>query len=238
MNLSVIVSSKRSNDIDYLISKLNLESILKSKGEIIFVLYEKTYTNQEFKNENIVVLLDQRNGIYSSYNAGIQASSRDLYLILGDDDKLCLEGLEINQLIRQFNFDILIFDVYKNNKVVSGFFPERIKTTVLGVFPSHTGGLIIRKELHNEYGFYDLNFKILADQLFFIQSILSKKNLIYIPKLLSLVGNEGLSSDYQGSLKELRKIIYTLNLNKYSIFATYFMGLKRRVKELWLKLKY
>lgn len=238
MNLSVIVSSKNTNDIDYLISNLNLESILKSKGEIIFVLYEKTYTNQEFKNENIVVLLNQRNGIYSSYNAGIQSSSRDTYLILGDDDQLCLNGQEIGSLIDKNNFDILIFDIYKNNKVVSGFFPERLRTTVLGIFPSHTGGLIIRKQLHSEYGFYDLNFKILADQLFLIHCILSKKNLIYIPKLLSIVGSEGLSSDYQKSLKELRKIIHTLNLNKSSILITHIMGLKRRLKELCRKLKY
>ena len=57
---------------------------------------------------------------------------------------------------------IICWDQLKKKKIYSGFYPEKINYK-FNIFPSHSLGLIVKKKLHNEIGYYDTNFDFCAD---------------------------------------------------------------------------
>ena len=168
----------------------------------------------------------------------IKLSTKEFYLILGDDDIFLGNISLINNLLAKSDFDLYVFNVIKNRKVVKGYFPSKLYTTVLGIFPSHTGGMLIKNELHSEFGFYSLKFKVLADQLFLLGCILKNKVIKYESAVISIVGEKGFSSNYDMSILELRKIIHELRLGIVPLCFSYILQCKRRIRNKWGKLKF
>jgi glycosyltransferase involved in cell wall biosynthesis len=230
MNLSVIVASKRFNDIDDLIDRINIRSLIDNGAEVLFVLFDDSF-KFEFHSPNIQIITSQKKGIYASYNVGIKNSRNEFYLILGDDDYLISNSKVISSVVGTVDSDIAVFDVVKKYKIVSGFFPRRINSTVLGIFPSHTGGMLIKKSLHSELGYYDEELKYLSDQLFLINCIQQRKSILHFNIIMSIIGSQGISSSYLATLVELRLIIKKLGLGYRTYVISYYLFVKRFLKD-------
>jgi hypothetical protein len=236
MNLSIIVASKNYNSIDSLIERINLKPLLFSGCELIFIFFDKDYVVSTLEETGLIqVLTNNCDGIYASYNSGIKIVKTDYYLIFGDDDKFCGDALFLRSILIGNSFDLFVFDVVKNNRIIKGYFPAKIFSSVLGVFPSHSGGMIIKKSLHSEFGFYENIFKYLADQFFLIQCILNNKRIKYVPYIISNIGSEGFSSNYYKALIDLRIIILNLNLGLFPFLYSFYLQYKRFLSDLWRK---
>jgi hypothetical protein len=235
--LSIVLCSKNYNNIDFLLEKTNLNK-LDDIIEIVIVLFKDSYKNTT-KRKNIIIINGEKNGIYSSYNQGIKHSKNKYYLIVGDDDYLLHPVLLMNYIKNNLlNHDMIFFSIKKNEKIVKGFNLSKIKTTILGIFPSHTCGIIIKKKLHEEFGYYNLKYKLLADQFFILMYFQKRSKILYVDKYFFQVGYEGASSNYFKSLDELSEINNELKINKKFIFLKPYLTLKRKFKIFWEKLKF
>ncbi len=235
--LSIVLCSKNYNNIDFLLEKTNLNKV-DDIIEIVIVLFKDSYKNTT-NRKNIIIISGEKNGIYSSYNQGIKHSKNEYYLIVGDDDYLLHPVMLMNYFKKNLlTHDMIFFSIKKNKKIVKGFNLNKIKTTILGIFPSHTCGTIIKKKLHEELGYYNLKYKLLADQFFILMYFQKKNKILYVDKYFFQVGNKGASSNYIKSLDELSEINNELKINKKFIFLKPYLTLKRKFKILWEKLKF
>ena len=93
----------------------------------------------------------------------------------------------------------------KKKKIYSGFYPEKINYK-FNIFPSHSLGLIVKKKLHNEIGYYNTNFHFCADYDFLYKIV--KKNY----KWKATKKNEVLGKFYTHGISEnlniFKKIYY------------------------------
>lgn len=209
-NTTIIIPSKNFNDPYILIEKTGLLKIYKSIN-LIFVFYESCKFSNFLDYSKISIIENSNGGIYDSYNKAIKQVGTEYYIIIGDDDKLIDEVVFLNVLS---NVNLAIYDVYilgilKNNKAVIGFYPENIGKYIFGSFPSHSGGMIVRVNLHEKYGYYNLKYMRLADQLFFNTLFINNVRILDIKAIAFSIGSEGYSSDYFATLREL----YRMNLD-------------------------
>ena len=64
----------------------------------------------------------------------------------------------------------------------------------LGISSSHSVATLINKKLHTSVGFYDLRFKMCADQYFVKQSYYHDKKVVYVDFISGKFNNTGYSS--------------------------------------------
>tara|TARA_B100000242_G_scaffold290606_1_gene262318 strand:- start:636 stop:1364 length:729 start_codon:yes stop_codon:yes gene_type:complete len=197
MNLTIVLLSK--NDDEKLISFLESFRNASPKCQLLVMDYGRkrklfnTFINEK---EKIQIIHNQNKGIYTSINKSLELIKTDYYLVLGLDDQLELGLIDsLQKTLYETKVDLLFAGVTKANKNL--LFLKTDKKTILngptGVFPSHTGGIAIRKKLHDQFGKYSLDFKVTAD-LFFISICLKGGSTSKLFKnYLCNVGSQGFS---------------------------------------------
>lgn len=181
-------------------------------------------------SNHIHFLSSPDDGIYSALNEAIRQSKSPYYIVAGLDDTLytnslrqlidCLSSQPLN------NFGVLTFPVKVNNKTLH---PKRwypLHLSVRGLLASHSVGTVIRKSVHEDFGYYDESYKILADSLFIKKSFLGGVKFIHFQKpIMGEFSTEGISSKYH-SLRLLEAYDYNVSSGS-SVF----------VQSLWLALR-
>ncbi|EKE20714.1 MAG: glycosyl transferase family 2 [uncultured bacterium] len=173
----------------------NYEWIVIDGGSI-----DKTLEILDKYKSNISVLISEKdNGVYSAMNKGIKLSKGEYLLFLNGGDYL----FENKILKKIFHRDLYTGDILygnccvlkKDNSSVILDFPRKInKYFFLDDCINHQS-TFIRRKLFDEYGYYNENYKILADiekwNAFLDKGIIFKK----IPLVVSNFKNfDGLSS--------------------------------------------
>ena len=161
--LNVINSLKKQSykNFEHIIidggSKKNILNILKKNKKLI-----KIYVSEK------------DNGIYDAINKGIKLSKGSVIGILNADDIYYSNTLKIaNKYFSNYNIDFLFGSVFKD-RLLHGFWPKKIWYK-FNIYPAHSCGFFVKKNVHKKIGLYDTTFKYSSDRDF-IYKIL-KKNL-------------------------------------------------------------
>lgn len=173
------VQSQSYKDIEYIVidggSKDNtLEFINQYKEIIDYSVSEKD------------------NGLYDAMNKGIEKATGDVIGFLNSDDLFC-DDMAVEKVMNVFNenskIDSVYADIYyvdQNNtdKIVRKWITGKQKTFKKGWHPAHPT-LYIKKKVYNQYGGFNLKFKLASDfeiMLRFIEKY--KISTIYLPEPL------------------------------------------------------
>ena len=173
------VQSQSYKDIEYIVidggSKDNTLELINQYKEII------DYTVSE-----------KDNGLYDAMNKGIEKATGDVIGFLNSDDLFC-DDMAVEKVMNVFNenskIDSVYADIYyvdQNNtdKIVRKWITGKQKTFKKGWHPAHPT-LYIKKKVYNQYGGFNLKFKLASDfeiMLRFIEKY--KISTIYLPEPL------------------------------------------------------
>ena len=173
------VQSQSYKDIEYIVidggSKDNTLELINQYKEII------DYSVSE-----------KDNGLYDAMNKGIEKATGDVIGFLNSDELFC-DDMAVEKVMNVFNenskIDSVYADIYyvdQNNtdKIVRKWITGKQKTFKKGWHPAHPT-LYIKKKVYNQYGGFNLKFKLASDfeiMLRFIEKY--KISTIYLPEPL------------------------------------------------------
>jgi glycosyltransferase involved in cell wall biosynthesis len=148
-------------------------------------------------NIDLTLISENDNGIYDAINKGIKLSKYNYYLVCGSDDYLFPNTIEnLNKLINaNLLFDFYAMSFQMNNKV---HFPKKYTSWLYGMrgmSSCHSVALLINKNLHTKFGFYNLSFPIFADQLFVQDAFYQGSTILHCRDIVSgIYSTNGISS--------------------------------------------
>lgn len=194
----------------------------------------------KFMNK-IKIISETDKGIFDAMNKGIKNSTGDIIGILNSDDILAHENV-FSKIVKTFektncegiysNLYILDKDL---NKVLRKFKAKK-GNYKLGWYPPHPT-LYVLKKIYNNYGYYNLDYKIASDYDFMIRIMKNKIKLSYIKDCLVYMRGGGISTDglngYKKSFNESIKVLknngikfpYLVNfIRTFNIFNQVFAG--------------
>ena len=165
------------NNIQVIVPAYNLEQVscFLSNYEIIdysFIFVLPSTERISNLNSQHVFINQSGKGIYNAINKGIKYSKSKFYLVCGCDDHIdlnILNTIDINFLSDVNVFPVLIKDLLH--------LPIRYLITDAhkALISEHSVGTIVRKTIHEKYGFYDEKLKIASDAKFIL--LCSKYNV-------------------------------------------------------------
>lgn len=114
------------------------------------------------------------NGVYDALNKGIRSANTDYYLVMGADDVLFPNAIaEFKEVLGAADPDVVVAAVRAGSKIRRGFRPWRAWLGHSGMVTSHSVGMLIRKSLHKQFGYYSPKYPLLADGYFIKRVCLS-----------------------------------------------------------------
>tara|TARA_B110000971_G_scaffold28239_1_gene25282 strand:- start:3854 stop:4609 length:756 start_codon:yes stop_codon:yes gene_type:complete len=187
------------------------------------------------KNVDYFISKKDRN-MWHAINRGIKVARGEVIGILNSDDVFYKDGLKIarNYFISQ-RLDCLFASVQKK-KVHHGFDLSKIYYK-FNIFPSHSVGFFLKKNIYDKIGMYDDTLKYCSDYDLIFR--LSKKNL----KIGKTSKREVVGKFYPGGMSE--KVNYISNMyyqskvrikNKQNIFYVIFLSILTTIYKYLLKI--
>jgi len=124
-------------------------------------------------------------GIYDAINKGIKLATGDYYLVLGADDSLAPEGVELyRRAALETNADLITGAIELKHGIK---YPKEKFIRIRGMYSvitSHSVGCLIRKSLHKQFGYYSRRYPIAADTEFLLNSYLNGATLAKIYRVV------------------------------------------------------
>lgn len=243
--------------------------MLKSKVSIIIVTYNagstiekaicsvlgQTYRLSEcvvidgLSDDNTVDILEQYSdkityvsekdeGIYDAMNKGLEYATGEWILYLGADDMLELSAIE--DLVQEsYGFDI----VYGNTTFVHHKYDKKKKAAAFfklnrNMICSHQS-LMMRKELIQSLGGFNLDYKITADYDLILRAFFSGCRFRYVDKYISRFAIGGVSSNNYTCDKEWYKLAQAYKLHTcpfliymYKVGRRFLQNVKQEIMKL------
>ena len=148
---------------------------------------------QEYGEKISIFVSEKDKGIYDGLNKGIALATGDLVAFLHSDD-LYANGSVIEKIMKKFNADDSLDGVYgdlvytpKNDtsKVLRYWKSKDFNNSLLkqGWMPAHPT-FVLKKELYEKYGKFDLSFKIASDYDFMLRVLSRGIRVVYLPTTL------------------------------------------------------
>lgn len=117
-------------------------------------------------------------GFYDALNKAVRKSRADYYIVVGADDTLA-EGAITSYLEDAAGADVVLAKVEKNGKICGGFYPKMAWFGHQRVFGgSHSVGMMFKRSLHQELGYYSSRFPLLADG-YFLKKLLRTESVVF-----------------------------------------------------------
>lgn len=195
-----------------------LESIKKQTNknfELIIIDGKSTDRTHEIIQDNLEIINDWISepdfGIYDALNKGVKRSNAEYYLVLGADDELRPDAIQnYTQAINSSSDkpDLISALVSESDRTI---YPKKRLPSLYGhlcYLSQHAVGTLIRKDLHQKYGYYSKKFPIAADQ-FFIKRVGASKasKILYTNFVAGYYSREGVSgTDILGSMTEFFRV--------------------------------
>jgi glycosyltransferase involved in cell wall biosynthesis len=234
MNLITILITTLNSEID-------IRNFLKSLNDqtskcFDFIIVDGGSTDKTIdviKSSNLPynLFVESGLGIYEGINLAIQNCKTEYYLVCGSDDLLDRFAISnINNILNSnSNFDLILFSVLKNNKVQLSKAPNFINKRLgwQSIFSSHSIGTVIRKQLHDTFGLYNTQEKILSDGIFLTEVISKTSNIGVFNITLGEFGQGGTSviNFYDNIFK-----IFKIQIRYYEFLPQIFLLVFRLIK--------
>lgn len=154
--------------------------------------------------ENISTLISEKdNGIYDAINKGIKLASGDIIANLNSDD-FYIDNKVINDVVAALNeakTDLLYADLYyvdtkDTSKIIRYWKSKSYKEGLFlkGWMPPHPT-FFVKKEVYQNYGMFNLEFKSAADYEIMLRFIHRyKASIIYLPRVIVRMRVGGVSN--------------------------------------------
>jgi glycosyltransferase involved in cell wall biosynthesis len=180
---------------------------------------------------DVSILCARDFGIYDALNRGIATITVGYYLVIGADDTLAPDAIANFRAQANVagNPDFVAAGIIQAGRQI---LPKKRLGWLYGMpglASSHSVGLLIKRSLHDRFGFYSSKFPIAADQLFVKNSIRSGASISHAEFIAGEFSIEGTSgSDPIGIITEIFRVqvrterfvslqyfIFALRLTKY-----------------------
>ena len=192
--------------------KRNFKSVLKNKDKSFnYIIVANTNVIKKLKNivKNFffIHIIEEKKtlGLYPAINLALKSNyCNNFYIILGQDDFLTNSNFskEINEEINKKNDqipDILtlkthVTQMFKRKKNLrKENILYKLIVNLRYIFAHHTGGMLIKKNLHKKFGYYNEKYKISSDYLFLKK--IKRKIFIKRTEIISAeIGRHGISA--------------------------------------------
>lgn len=151
-------------------------------------------------------------GIYDGMNKGVKKATGDYILFLNSGDYFSNSTI-LNNIFKKkhYNEDLLIGrQLYINKLGGKGISPKlRVSDFSITYFLSSTiphQATFIKRSLFKKIGYYDINYKVSADWIFWIKAVIENKCTInLINKKISYMEMGGISSDMEKCYQDMSK---------------------------------
>lgn len=186
------------------------------------------------------LIVDSRKdfGIYDALNRAIEISSGDYYIVLGADDLLYPNAIEVYKKECAISGAELVTCPYHIGKTVANVRP-RCWPTIYSQFAyvsGHAVGLAIKKSLHKKVGYYSRSYPIAADQKFILEAINSGAKVHKFNEIIGRFGEGGISSaDSLGALTESLRINIGLGMSAPIQFIIFIAKILKNRKKIFSK---
>ncbi|CAG5079726.1 glycosyltransferase family 2 protein [Parvicella tangerina] len=152
---------------------------------------------QEHTNKFDYWVSEPDNGIYNAMNKGLEHVTGDYVLFLNSGDRLfaqdILEKVSKTGLEADFNYGDLEMEDEHGSWIKK--YPDELTTKYLVNAALPHQGLFIKKEVFDQYGGYNENYKIVSDWLHYAELFVQKKATFKrIPFTVSIFDRSGISS--------------------------------------------
>lgn len=169
---------------------------------------------QSITDLNLKVISQEDFGIYDALNRGIKACTGEFYLVMGADDILFNNAISDYSGFISSDLDMITASV---DYVVRKSKPKNKMGWYYGQYKyvsAHAVGLLIRKELHERFGYYSKRFPIAADQYFILKAIKGGAGVYFNGKLAGRHGITGVSGiDRLGVITEFYRVNVEVGFN-------------------------
>lgn len=106
-------------------------------------------------------------GIYDALNKAIRMSNSDYYLVLGADDRLLPDAIaQYRRHATQSGAHLVTASVILDGRVSSGKLGRSWWNGMFAYVSGHSVGTLIRRSLHDRFGYYSRRFPVAADMYF------------------------------------------------------------------------
>lgn len=182
-------------------------------------------------DHRVEFIFNEKSGIYPSMNNAISCVRTEYYIVVGLDDKFNYFNVaDIYDCLNSNHFDILFLGVKKGLSELAFFNPEKLSSGPQGIFPSHTGGAVIRTNLHNKYGKYDEEYRVVADGLFLLRCLKGGVSAGLYPVISCNVGNQGFSKKKELLAEwESYKVRRSIGVSFFSSYGLFLFRVSRRI---------
>lgn len=168
------------------------------------------------KDLDIKIISQEDFGIYDALNRGVKACSGDYYLVIGADDIFYPGAVEAYRAAIEPNVSFVTAGVDVGDVSVFAGRSSSWKGGHAAYFSCHAVGVLIKKKLHDCYGFYSRRYPILADQLFLLSAAAGNEQIKRLPVVVGRFNEAGVSSiDRAGTITELYRVQLQLGRNKF-----------------------
>jgi glycosyltransferase involved in cell wall biosynthesis len=143
---------------------------------------------------NVTILEAEDFGIYDALNRAIKASSGDYYIVAGADDVFEAGAIALFRAAADGNFDFISAKARYKDFYLSRRNQPSWLVGAWAYVSCHAVGCMIRKDLHERFGYYSKLFPLAADQLFIKHACQQGARVREVDFVAGEFGSGGLSS--------------------------------------------
>ena len=148
------------------------------------------------KFKNLVVNSKEDCGIYDALNRSLNISTGDYYLVAGADDSFEIDAIKnFKEAISLHFADLVVAKIRFGSKTKLKAMPSwMFLYGASSKISNHAVGLAIKKDLHSEFGLYDVGYHIYADSHFLHKALLGGAVVSYHDFVSGNYCTEGISN--------------------------------------------
>lgn len=166
-------------------------------------------------------------GIYDAMNKAIKLASSDYYLVCGADDRLAQSAVaDYRRVIMDTKADMVSACVDTAAGRVRPGMGQSWRRGHSAFISHHSVGVLIRRALHERFGYYSCRFPISADQFFIKRACISSGIRFVVADFVageySIEGVSG--SDIPGAMTEFFRV--QLETEPYPVLQVLLFGLR------------
>lgn len=166
------------------------------------------------------VIKKEHVGIYHTMNQGLKTARGEYVNIMNTDDYILDNDFfkESIALLEKTGADFSHGDrIIKSREGLPDAKKKGDEKTAFFRMPFRHQTMIVRKKVFDEIGLFDENYRIASDYKWILKMLLSGKRGIYMPKTFICSLDGGASSNRQGCIDEVSRIIHETYGEKYGL---------------------
>jgi glycosyltransferase involved in cell wall biosynthesis len=178
---------------------------------------------KELKNGRALIVSEPDKGTYDAMNKGIQRANGEWVAIINSDDQYLpgsvaaiVKAAEANSFANILHGDVVV-RLDDRDSVVKPGLGWRGRLGM--IHPIWHPAMWARRKIYEQYGLYNVRYKIASDQDMFFRLLDSAVSCVYVARPITLMGAGGLSDQYYdcGTLELLE--IHSLRSSLYGLAA-------------------